>query len=315
MIKQKSSSKLSQLKRNGESDSARNPNQSPPSGVKAFGKGNSGIPITMSERYKRTHKYTIMKLLLNATGAASGVDGDDIASPTKTRLSQSTAAAAAVSSTTANGASSVPANNNNNNSALNTNGIGKKMGATNSLPNPDTSNEDDSQETISNLLNNNSGSSGGGGGGSGNANDGNGGNGDKSQDRDDDHGAEEVQDDVVYEPFPLKTTSSFAPGTVSARQLSRMDPRLRAKYQAYEKPGQELQEKIGASERRARKWLQDQHKRLEKVEAEDKKKWDLLHRAIEDPSKKQEGQRLALQAKQRILGKKKAFKELRVRNS
>lgn len=128
------------------------------------------------------------------------------------------------------------------------------------------------------------------------------------RDGDDDHAADPGR---IYEPFPLKPTSSFAPGTVSPRQLSRMDPRLRAKYQAYTTPAPSLQVKISASEKRARKWMHEEHKRLEIVHAEEKRKWDLLHRAIEDPAKKAEGQKLAMRAHRRILHKKTLFRHLR----
>jgi len=128
---------------------------------------------------------------------------------------------------------------------------------------------------------------------------------------DEEHQAEPLED-ITFEPFQLKPSSSFSPGQVSERQLARMDPRMRAKYQAYVKPPQEIQEKISASVRRARKWLSEEHKRVHALDQEAKRKWDLLHRAIEDPQKKQEGMRFAAQARDRIQRKKDLKRAFRV---
>ncbi|KAJ3352935.1 hypothetical protein HDU91_005942 [Kappamyces sp. JEL0680] len=114
----------------------------------------------------------------------------------------------------------------------------------------------------------------------------------------------------LYEPFPLKATSSFSPQKVSPAQLQKMDPRLRAKYLAYEKPTGVLQTQISQSEHRSRKWLTEEHKRMQGEAEEARRKWDLLHRAIEDPEKKSVGESLAAEAKSRIRKKKQREYEL-----
>ena len=45
---------------------------------------------------------------------------------------------------------------------------------------------------------------------------------------------------------------------------------------------------------------------------QEKKKWDLLHRALEDPVKKKLGEKMAEQAHRRIVTKKLNYKSLRV---
>ncbi len=99
---------------------------------------------------------------------------------------------------------------------------------------------------------------------------------------------------------------------MSAGALKKMDPRLRAKYQAYEKPTGMLQANISQSEHRSRKWLMEEHKRLQGVVDDARRKWDLLHRAIEDPEKKSAGEALAAEAKLRIKKKKQRIKQARV---
>jgi hypothetical protein len=119
-------------------------------------------------------------------------------------------------------------------------------------------------------------------------------------------------DDRIFEPFPLKQTSSFSPSSVTPYQLKKMDLLHRAKYLAYEKPPEKVMEKISASEKRSRKWLLEKQKERDQEAIQDKKKWDLLHRALEDPIKKKIGENMAEQAHRRILTKKSNYKSLRV---
>ena len=91
-----------------------------------------------------------------------------------------------------------------------------------------------------------------------------------------------------------------------------MDLLRRAKYLAYEKPPEKVLEKISASEKRARKWLLEKQKERDQESIQEKKKWDLLHRALEDPVKKKLGEKMAEQAHRRIVTKKLNYKSLRV---
>jgi hypothetical protein len=116
----------------------------------------------------------------------------------------------------------------------------------------------------------------------------------------------------LFSPYELKESSSFNPKKLSQNELNRLDPMTRAKYLAYAQPSAELQMKITASELRSRKLLKEEHRRVQKLVLESKKKYDLLHRAIEDPHKQELGLKLAGLAKDRILMKQQMIKKARV---
>jgi hypothetical protein len=116
---------------------------------------------------------------------------------------------------------------------------------------------------------------------------------------------ESTSADANFEPFRLKRNSSFNPTMKSPKQLMKMSSSLRAKYQAYEKPSEKVMQKIAESEARAKKLMREKHLKIKEEAEEARKKWDLLHRAIEDPLKKAQGIKLAEMAKLRIWDKKK----------
>jgi hypothetical protein len=123
-----------------------------------------------------------------------------------------------------------------------------------------------------------------------------------------------VQETVepLFAPYELKESSSFNPKKLSQSELNRLDPMTRAKYLAYAQPSAEIQMKITASELRSRKLLKEEHRRVQKLVMDAKKKYDLLHRAIEDPHKHELGLKLAGLAKERILMKQNMIRKARV---
>nr|KAJ3415128.1 hypothetical protein HK105_001595 [Polyrhizophydium stewartii] len=118
-------------------------------------------------------------------------------------------------------------------------------------------------------------------------------------------------EDIAYVPFPLSTKSSFNPARLSSRQMDRLDPLTRAKYMAYEKPPGDVIEQIGHSERRARKWLREEHRRVRSVVDAAKKKWELLHKAVEDPASQLVGEQGAAMARKRMREKIRKMMETR----
>lgn len=84
---------------------------------------------------------------------------------------------------------------------------------------------------------------------------------------------------------------------------------------AYKSPSPSLTPALNASTRRARLYLATQRKLQQATAQESRTKWDLLHRAIEDPAKRKAGQTLARLARARIQHKAQFQKMLRVRPS
>ena len=158
----------------------------------------SGVPLMLSEKYKRTHKVTIAHLMMQDNQSLG--EDEFIIAPVQT---------------TEKG------------------GGQQRKQSEDSI---DTIQEKVSKEVP---LNSKAVKEGGQKEGSGSSNGNN--SDDKPAGGEDEH---QPVDDFVYEPFALKATSSFSPSQVTERQLMRMDPRLRAKYQAYVKPPQSLQEKV-----------------------------------------------------------------------
>ena len=289
----------------------------------------SGIPVTLSERYKRMHKYTIQKLLLSSSTPNSAGNADlleDDLSPNPSTNSSFTNKATKPSATQnrnkpfatqnrikpalvkksksdGHGFGNSPIKSNSHVSESTRNSPFKKSSGSGGHGFRTMIDEDSFDPTISALhtatpttaistgkdrLDT-----------------------DKSfedQTRSDETGF----DDRIFEPFPLKQTSSFSPSSVTPYQLKKMDLLHRAKYLAYEKPPEKVMEKISASEKRSRKWLLEKQKERDQEAIQDKKKWDLLHRALEDPVKKKIGEKMAEQAHRRILTKKSNYKSLRV---
>jgi hypothetical protein len=100
-----------------------------------------------------------------------------------------------------------------------------------------------------------------------------------------------------FQPFALSGTSSFNPSNLTPSQLKKMNQIQKSKYLAYQvlnfnkKPTPQILQKISESEMRARKRTILQQKETQLAMDEAKKKFDLLHKAIEDPEKKQMGQK------------------------
>lgn len=106
-----------------------------------------------------------------------------------------------------------------------------------------------------------------------------------------------------YSPFPLKSNSSYSPSKLSERQLKRLDPVTRAKYEAYQKPKTEILNQVGQSEIRAKSFLKEQRKIRATSEETARKKWGLLHGGHEDEKLKEIGVVLAQKAKDRMHAK------------
>eukprot|EP00842_Homolaphlyctis_polyrhiza_P000588 jgi/Hompol1/152/HPOL_005241-RA len=123
--------------------------------------------------------------------------------------------------------------------------------------------------------------------------------------------AEAAMDDVAYAPFALSTKSSFNPARLSKRQIERLDPLTRAKYMVYDKPSQNIIEQIGHSERRSRRWLREEHRRIQEIVDAARKKWELLHKAIEDPVSQRIGEQGAAMARKRMREKIRKMMETR----
>ncbi|KAK6096141.1 hypothetical protein MT418_004006 [Batrachochytrium dendrobatidis] len=85
----------------------------------------------------------------------------------------------------------------------------------------------------------------------------------------------------------------------------------KAKYMSYEKPSFHVIEQIGNSERRSRKWLRDEHLRIQTIIETARKKWNLLHKAVEDPAKQLIGQQSAAIARIRMKEKVKKIMDTR----
>ena len=120
--------------------------------------------------------------------------------------------------------------------------------------------------------------------------------------------------DVIgsYMPFPLGAKSGFNMAKLTEKQIKCMDPLTKAKYLAYEKPEENIVAKICQSDARSRIWLRSQHRRTKLCVDATKKKWELLHRAIEDPAKKQEGEQYAAMARKRMHEKIRKMMDARV---
>jgi hypothetical protein len=116
----------------------------------------------------------------------------------------------------------------------------------------------------------------------------------------------------LFVPFGLKESSSFSPKKMSPTEMKNLDAITRAKYLAYAEPSPEIQTKITLSELRARKLLEEDRRRVHQLLLEAKNKFDLLHRAVEDPEKRKVGIELANLAKQRLAQKKQSLKKARV---
>ncbi|KAI8899269.1 hypothetical protein BC833DRAFT_586561 [Globomyces pollinis-pini] len=78
---------------------------------------------------------------------------------------------------------------------------------------------------------------------------------------------------------------------------------------AYEKPSGPIQQNISQSEHRSRKWLREEHNRIQNIVTDARRKWNLLHKAIEDPIAKKNGEAMAYEARKRL------FKKRRQRNA
>ncbi|KAJ8327643.1 LKAAEAR motif containing 1 [Batrachochytrium dendrobatidis] len=118
-------------------------------------------------------------------------------------------------------------------------------------------------------------------------------------------------DTTSYTPFQLSSKSSFNPSQLTTRQLNRLDMLTKAKYMSYEKPSFHVIEQIGNSERRSRKWLRDEHLRIQTIIETARKKWNLLHKAVEDPAKQLIGQQSAAIARIRMKEKVKKIMDTR----
>ena len=108
---------------------------------------------------------------------------------------------------------------------------------------------------------------------------------------------------LEYTPFKLKEKSSFNPASIPERKLNRLDPLTKAKYQAYQKPTQEILNRILESEVRAKKWLTENLLKTKKEKEEAKKKWMQIHIGIEDPTDRKKGIEEAEKAKIRMKSK------------
>ncbi|KAJ3259990.1 hypothetical protein HK103_001500 [Boothiomyces macroporosus] len=115
----------------------------------------------------------------------------------------------------------------------------------------------------------------------------------------------EALNESTYHPYQLGANSSYNPTKLTANQLKKLDLQTKAKYMAYEKPDQFIQLKIAQSEQRSKKWLREEHARIQDIVLQARKKWDLIHRAIEDPEQKKFGELKSLEAMRRIKRKKK----------
>jgi hypothetical protein len=107
-------------------------------------------------------------------------------------------------------------------------------------------------------------------------------------------------DALEYSPFPLKSNSSYSPSKLSERQLKRLDPVTRAKYEAYQKPNPEILNRVVESEVRVKSFLTEKRKQRKTAEEVAKKKWELLHGGHEDEKLKEVGVALAQKAKDRM---------------
>ncbi|KAJ3324649.1 hypothetical protein HDV06_006542 [Boothiomyces sp. JEL0866] len=115
----------------------------------------------------------------------------------------------------------------------------------------------------------------------------------------------EALNESTYQPYQLAAASSYNPSKLTTNQLKKLDLQTKAKYMAYDKPDQFIQLKIAQSELRSKKWLREEHARIQDIVQQARKKWDLIHRAIEDPEQKRIGEQKSLEAKRRIKRKKK----------
>ncbi|KAH6572269.1 hypothetical protein BASA50_009407 [Batrachochytrium salamandrivorans] len=108
---------------------------------------------------------------------------------------------------------------------------------------------------------------------------------------------------ALYVPFQLSAKSSFNPTGLTARQLNRMDSLTKAKYKAYEAPPAHVAEQIRHSEQRSHRWLQAEHSRIQTIVGAARKRWELLHKAIEDPLDQLAGEQGAALAQRRMSDK------------
>ena len=101
--------------------------------------------------------------------------------------------------------------------------------------------------------------------------------------------------EAEYTPFPLKEKSSFNPATISDRKWKKLDPITRAKYEAYQKPPQEILNLILQSEIRAKKIMSERRQRKKELQLElEKRKWDV------DPKTKELGLAEAAKSRERM---------------
>ncbi|KAJ3272614.1 hypothetical protein HDV01_005361 [Terramyces sp. JEL0728] len=110
----------------------------------------------------------------------------------------------------------------------------------------------------------------------------------------------EVLAESSYQPYQLGATSSYNPSKLTPKQIKKLDLQTKAKYMAYEKPDQAIQLKIAQSELRSKKWLREEHARIQQIVQQARKKWDLVHKAIEDPEQKRIGLQKSMEATRRI---------------
>ena len=113
-------------------------------------------------------------------------------------------------------------------------------------------------------------------------------------------GQVEAEAPLEYAPFPLRQKSSFSPASLTERQLSRLDPLTRSKYEAYQKPNNDILARVQESEIRAKKFIAEEHRKQKLKKEEDKKKWDHIHAGIEDPATALKGMNDANKAKDRM---------------
>jgi hypothetical protein len=100
----------------------------------------------------------------------------------------------------------------------------------------------------------------------------------QAQDSQDDNkkGENAPMAEAEYAPFPLNATSSFNPAAISERKWKKLDPLTRAKYEAYQKPSQEILNLILQSELRAKKIMNERRQRKKEHQLElEKRKWDV----------------------------------------
>jgi hypothetical protein len=109
-----------------------------------------------------------------------------------------------------------------------------------------------------------------------------------------------------YEPFPLGPHSSFNPANLTSTSKKSMNPRVLAKYQAYDKIAPELLERVAESQKRALVFLTTQRRDKQAEEREKLRRWKLIHEDQQPDSEyQQNGMIYAGKAKSRISDKMK----------